>query len=407
MLNRRTFIRSGAALGCSAAAHPFLTTVTLASAPTQNRLVVIVLRGGLDGTDMVQPYGDSRLARYRPNLAAGPDAGALDLDGFFALNASFAPLMPLWQAGELAFAHAVSTPYRQRRSHFDGQDLLEAGTGPDVGGALARQGWLNRMLQVTPGLSAQTAFAVGRSRMRLLDGDLSVPSWSPATRLSLSSRSQALLEEVYHEDPLFREAATEAMALAEGLDMGAPDGGYAGGVSALSEMAAAVRRDEAPDALAAFTAERLREDTRIAAFSINGWDTHQNQGRGLRNAAKRLNAAILTLRDGLGPVWGQTTVLAVTEFGRTVVENGSKGTDHGTGGVMVMAGGALSGAKVHGDWPGLSEAALLDRRDLRPTRDVRAYAGWAMRGLYGLDRAALEDTIFPGMDLGDDPGLIA
>ncbi|WP_233128095.1 DUF1501 domain-containing protein, partial [Brevirhabdus pacifica] len=333
-MDRRSFLKSGALLGCSAAAHPFLTSVTLASAPTDNRLVVIVLRGGLDGTDMVQPYGDARLSRYRPNLLAGPDAGAEDLDGFFALNGSFAPLMPLWRKGELAFAHAVSTPYRQRRSHFDGQDLLEAGTGPDVGGALARQGWLNRMLQVTPGLSAQTAFAVGRANMRILDGDLSVPSWSPATRLNLSPRSQRLLEEVYHDDPLFREAAAEAMALAEGLDMGSLDGGYAGGAMALGEMAAAARREEAPDALASFAADRLLEDTRIAAFSINGWDTHQNQGRGLRNAAKRLNAAILALRDRLGPVWGRTTVLAMTEFGRTVVENGSGGTDHGTGGVL-------------------------------------------------------------------------
>ena len=115
---------------------------------------------------------------------------------------------------------------------------------------------------------------------------------------------------------------------------------------------------------------------------------------------------VLQMKAGLGPdVWGKTVMLAMTEFGRTVAENGSKGTDHGTGGVMLMAGGALKGGRVMGRWPGLAEADLYDRRDLMPTSDVRAWAAWTMRALYGFDRGVLERAVFPGLDMGEDPGI--
>ena len=97
----------------------------------------------------------------------------------------------------------------------------------------------------------------------------------------------------------------------------------------------------------------------------------------------------------------------MTEFGRTVRENGTGGTDHGTGGALVMAGGAIRGGRAYGDWPGLGEGQLYADRDLMPTRDIRAYAGWAMHGLFGIDRGLLEQTIFPGLDLGGDPGMLA
>ena len=165
-------------------------------------------------------------------------------------------------------------------------------------------------------------------------------------------------------------------------------------------------RSAGPDALAAFAAERLREDARIATFSIGGWDTHRAQANVIGRALRALTTAILTLRDGLGPDWSRTTVLAMTEFGRTVHQNGSGGTDHGTGSALIMAGGALRGGRVLGDWPGLSAGALYEGRDLMPTRDVRAYAAWAMRGLFGTERAVLERLVFPGLDLDADPGLL-
>jgi len=406
--SRRGFLKGAAVLGCSAAAHPLMTSMTLASAPWDNRLVVIILRGAMDGLDIVQPYGDPDLLRYRRTLKPGPRmSAAQDLDGFYALHPAMAGLMPLWQAGELSFAHAVSTPYRDKRSHFDGQDLLEAGTGGDVAGALSRQGWLNRMLQTVPGIQAETAFAIGRDDLLILSGKQQVKNWSPSTRLDLSPQSQLLLERVYHDDPLFRDAATEALGLAQDVSFMGGSGEYGASVNALKQTVKGVRKSSDADDLAAFAAARLREDTRIAAFSLTGWDTHRNQSRGLRKTSTRLADAILTLKAELGPVWSKTTVLAMTEFGRTARENGSKGTDHGTGGAMVMAGGTLRGAQVHGTWPGLDEAALYARRDLMPTADVRAYAAWVMRDLYGLERSVLERSVFPGLDMGARLRVIA
>ncbi|MBD3764373.1 MAG: DUF1501 domain-containing protein, partial [Rhodobacterales bacterium] len=159
--------------------------------------------------------------------------------------------------------------------------------------------------------------------------------------------------------------------------------------------------------LAAFAARQLLQDTRIAAFSLTGWDTHVNQQANLPRALVQLQTAVLTLRRNLGPAWAETCVLAMTEFGRTAAENGAGGTDHGTAGLMLVAGGRVRGGRVYGPWPGLDEADLYDRRDLRPTTDLRAWAGWAVRALYGLDRATVERQVFPGLDLGTDPGLVA
>jgi uncharacterized protein (DUF1501 family) len=162
------------------------------------------------------------------------------------------------------------------------------------------------------------------------------------------------------------------------------------------------------DGLVDFAATRLQGATRIAAFSLSGWDTHRGQERAIRAPLTRLQRVILRLQGRMGAeIWGKTTLVAMTEFGRTARENGTGGTDHGTGGLMLMAGGALRGGQVYGRWPGLAEADLYDRRDLMPTSDVRGWAAWAMRGLYGLDRSVLETAVFPGLDMGDDPRIIA
>jgi uncharacterized protein (DUF1501 family) len=361
----------------------------LAAAPGDARFVVIVLRGGMDGLDVVRPVGDPMFAHHRPILST---SGWQDLDGFYGVHDGLAELMPLWQAGELAFAHATSTPYRDRRSHFDGQDMLENGSGDEAGQLTDdRDGWLNRVISRLPGAHAETAFSVGRENLLLLKGEAPAMAWSPDTDLDLSPQAQLLLSKIYESDPLFHAAASQAIelsALTEPNEMGP-------------------RRGARAEALARFAAERLVEDTRIAAFSISGWDTHANQSNSLPNALSEVSAALLTLKSTLGPVWRQTAVLCLTEFGRTVRENGSRGTDHGTGGAAIFAGGALKGGKVHCDWPGLQDGALLDDRDLLPTRDVRAYAAWAMRDLLSVSRSDLERIIFPGLDMGADPRVIA
>lgn len=392
MLTRRFLLKSAALAACSAAAHPWLNTMTFASVPGDNRLVVIVLRGGMDGLDVVQPYGDKLLRGLRPALSLGPEGRAHDLDGFYALHEDLGDLMPLWQAGELAFAQAVATPYRDKRSHFDGQDLLEAGTGDDVRVDQQKGGWLNRLLQDMPGATAETAYSVGTEQMLILTGKARALSWAPEARLTLTSQARLLLTDVYHDDPLFRDAAADAEEIGGALERP--------GMSGKGPTEAAAK-------LATFAAGRLNGATRIAAFSLAGWDTHARQDQALRRPLGQLATAILALREGLGANWARTTVLAMTEFGRTARQNGSGGTDHGTGGAMVMAGGAIRGGKVYGDWPGLGDGQLYQNRDLLPTRDVRAYAGWAMRGLFGTEPGLIERTIFPGLDLGDDPRILA
>jgi uncharacterized protein (DUF1501 family) len=400
-MDRRGFLRTALAAGCSAAAMPMLSHATFAALPGDARLVVVILRGAMDGLDVVRPEGEAGFAALRPVLAATP---GLPLEGRFALHPGLAGLMPLWQAGEAGFFHAVSTPYRDRRSHFDGQDLLEAGTGMDAPAALRRAGWLNRMVATVPGATARTAFAVGREAMPVLAGDAAVSAWAPETRLRLGAQGRRLLEAVYHDDPLFRAASETA------FDLSAP--GAVAGLEAMADGGMAMDPAPAPlaevDAFAAFAAARLRAETRVIALSLAGWDTHRGQANAILRPLARLERLILRLRAATGPeVWGRTAVLAMTEFGRTVRENGSHGTDHGTGGVMVMAGGALRGGRVHGAWPGLAEGALYAGRDLMPTADVRAVAAWTMRGLFGLERGVLEGAVFPGLDMGTDPGVVA
>lgn len=399
-MTRRRFL-SRSLVGCSLAASPLITPVTLAAAPWDTRLVVIILRGGMDALDVVQPYGDPGFAAARRTLGGGPGAGAHDLNGFFALHPALGDLMPLWQRGELGFVQAVATPYRDKRSHFDGQDLLEAGTG-----ALgeARDGWLNRMLAQVPGVQADTAYAIGHGELKVLLGDAPVADWSPDADLLMSPQAERLAELMMQDDPMFHAALMEALDLSRG----GGEGAEMADMDADMQMALPRRgRKGAHRAVAEFAAKRLRGEARVAAFSINGWDTHNRQERALPQALAQLGETILTLKEELrGPVWGKTAVIAMTEFGRTVRENGTRGTDHGTGGAMVLAGGAIRGGRVHGRWPGLAEADLYDRRDLMPTSDVRAHAGWIMAGLTGLDPRIIERAVFPGVELGTDPGLL-
>ena len=403
-MTRRRFLAQAGFVGCSLAASPLVTPMSFAAAPWDNRLVVIILRGGLDGLDAVRPWGDPEFAAARPGLAGGPEKGP-DLDGYFGLNPALAPLLPLWQAGELGFVHAVSQPYRDKRSHFDGQDLLEAGL-PSLRGGL-RDGWLNRMLQSVPGVTAGTTYAIGRDSPLLTQGAAPVSRWTPEVDVGLSAQGLMLLQLTMQTDPEL------ARNMAQAVELAGQDGDpvvMQDDADMMRDMRAdrkALKGTKAHLRIADFAAQQLAGEARIASFSIGGWDTHANQSRALQRPLGELADTLLRLREGLGDVaWGKTTVIAMTEFGRTVRENGTRGTDHGTGGLMVLAGGAIRGGRVFGQWPGLGEAALYDRRDLMPTDDVRRWAAWAMRGSFGLSRGVLQDVVFPGLDLGDDPHML-
>ena len=389
-MNRRAFLQ---AIGCSAAAFPLLSHATFASAPFDHRLVVVILRGAMDGLDLLRPAGDPALATLRPDLVA--EAG-IPLDDFWQLHPALNGLMPLWQAGELGFVHAVSTPYRDKRSHFDGQDLLEAGTAPDSPSEYQREGWLNRMLAGISGARSETAFAIGREALPILEGKAPINRWSPDTEMRISPQARRLLERLYEDDAPFHAAAQTALELTQRMeDMATP-------LSVVESR----KPDAEITAFANFAGARLREDTRIVALSLGGWDTHVSQAAGFVRPLRRLEQLILDLRASLGPTWSKTAFIAMTEFGRTVRQNGTKGTDHGTGGAMITAGGAVKGGKVLGQWPGLSEQALYAGRDLMPTQDVRAVAGWVLHALMGQDKSKIETDIFPGLDLGTNPGLV-
>ena len=403
--NRRKFIARTLALGCSAAASPFITPVTFAAAPWDNRLVVILLRGAMDGLDVVRPYGDADLSVHRSDMNMD---GAFDLGGFFAMHPELAKLKPMWRAGELGFVHAVSTPYRDKRSHFDGQDMLEAGYGSFLG-ASQSSGWLNRMLSLVPGTSSQTAFAVGQEDLILLNGERKYSNWVPGGKLELSSQARLLLGRMYENDPLFHSSAEIAMELTDAIDadkaaMMADDGQMMQDMMDQSQKT--VRRSGRAAELAKFAADRLNEDTRIAAFSIGGWDTHRNQSKAIKHPLAELSRALITLKGGLGQNWDKTAVICMTEFGRTVRANGTNGSDHGTGGAMVLAGGAIRGGKVYGDWPGLGAGDLYKDRDLMPTADVREYAAHVMRGLFGISETDLQNTVFPGLGLVKRPNIL-
>ncbi|WP_299416253.1 DUF1501 domain-containing protein [uncultured Sulfitobacter sp.] len=409
ILNRRAFLARSALLGCSLAASPLVTPVSLAATPGENRLVVILLRGGMDGLDVLRPYGDPAYSALRGDAGLGGPEGAIDLDGFYALHPALRPLMPLWAAGQLGFAHAVSTPYRDKRSHFDGQDLLEAGL-PELGSVVGRDGWLNRVLQNLDNTQAHTAYAIGRDQSGVLGGDAPFQRWTPEADLLLSPQAIKLASLIMRDDPAFDAAFQQALSISDN------DGDAVAMTGTPTDMMSqnagrqtqgGKKNQSLEHRVAEFAGKRLREETRIASFSINGWDTHQRQDRALPRALTRLSDTILTLKNTMrGPVWNKTTIVAVTEFGRTARMNGSTGTDHGTGGLMVLAGGAMRGGNVMADWPGLATEQLYAQRDLMPTRDVRAYLAWVLHSQFGLPVSTLEQTIFPDLDMGAAPSII-
>lgn len=376
LLSRRNLLISA----CCLAAVPVLTPVTFAAMPGENRFVTIVLRGAMDGMDLVQPYGDPAFKLLRPGLGLTPDTGLTDLDGFFGLNPAAADLLPLWKARELSFVHAVSTPYRDQRSHFDGQDMLESG-----GGHVSdeKTGWLNRALAVIPRSDDRRAIDINTSLELILSGPNDSDVWSPRSDFSMGLDEVQFLKRLYANDAAFAKAMEEAVRTDMAADIlrgGAKNGGS--GTGDIAKLAGGM----------------LREKYRIASFSINGWDTHVGQKNQFAQAVKELALALNTLKETLGPeLWKTTIVVAMTEFGRTARENGTGGTDHGTGGCALLAGGAIDGGKILGKWPGLADTQLLDGRDLAPIGDVRELAAAMLFRQFGVSPDDLTAKIFPGL----------
>ena len=387
---RRRLLLGGAALAASVALPDVLFAHTGGSA----RLVVVVLRGALDGLAAVPPYADPAYAGLHRELAIlGPGVadGALALDGSFGLHPSLGFLHQRYLAGELVVFHAVASPYRDR-SHFDGQNVLENGLAKPLGSA---DGWLNRALAALPrgpGRPGERAVAISQNVPLILRGDAPVISKSPQTAPDVDEELLSRLADLYSRDDWFSARLTEAVQTEKLAD----DGGSPADAPAMRPGGGADRVSGA--ARMAATLMRSLGGPEVAVIEASGWDTHANQGGAKGALAQRLNGldnALRALADELGPLWPQTAVLVVTEFGRTAAMNGTRGTDHGTGGCAFLAGGAVRGGRVIADWPGLSRAALLDNRDLRPTLDLRSVFKAVLDEHLRVDARSLATRIFP------------
>lgn len=394
-LGRRGFLAGGASL----AMWGLLPRIASASGSRDPRLLVVILRGAVDGLALAAPVGDPDYERLR-GAASMPKAGTgFDLDGFFALNAAMPNLNALYKSREALIVHAAATPYRAR-SHFDGQDVLESGM---AGVGAVRDGWLNRALQQLPAADggktrAETqGLSIGAVMPLVMRGSAPVVTWMPKVNaLPIASSTMTRLATLYgHRDPALAAALAKTM----------PD-----------ETAVAASQVQGPMKVFVETAETAARfmttpgGPRIGTLSFEGWDTHANEGAvsgTLFNRLAGLDAGINAFKSGMGDAWKDTVVAIVTEFGRTAATNGTDGTDHGTGTVALLLGGAVKGGRVVANWPGLSADKLYEGRDLAPTTDLRGVLKGILKDHLGLSPQALAASVFPDSnDVNAMPGLI-
>lgn len=411
-LSRRVFLRgSGLALLGAGVLPGFLQRAAAQSPGSGGRraLVTLFLRGGADGLSVVPPVGDPDYFRLRPTLAIpAPGHGelpALRLDDTFGLHPALAPLLPLWQAGALAFVHAVGQP-QATRSHFDAQDFMESGTP----GQKAADGWANRVLQRMPRPDASTfravaiqprmprallgpapALAVGAvADFQLRAGRLTAPAARSFEALYAAAVDEALNragEETFQALHQVDHARIASLPPANGANYPRSPLG-----KRLQDIARLIRSDVGLE---------------LAATEAGGWDTHVGQGAGqgqLANRLKDLAESLAAFATDLGDRLADVCLVAMTEFGRTAKENGNRGTDHGTASAMLVLGGGVKGGRVVARWPGLADAALFEGRDLKVTTDYRAVLTEALARTVGLTDPS---GVFPGFALpaAERPGL--
>lgn len=374
-MDRREFLRQ-AALVSAATAVTFGTRGFAARLPGllgSRRLVVVFLRGAVDGLNVLVPYTDDRYYEARPTIAIprpGRPGGALDLDGEFGLHPALASVLPLWRQKTLAFVDASGSP-DPNRSHFEAQAYMETGT---PGEATTKTGWMNRLLGALPRPHSPTeALSLGAVMPRILTGPSAVAS------LPLGRNAAAPM-------PLDRPRIAAGFdALYAGNT--ALDQTFHQGEAARRELLADLNRDAAMSYNGAPSVIGFSRDTerlaglmdrdpsiRLGFLAVGGWDTHVAQGASTGQLAQHLQAlgeGLAVLVQTLGRAYGDTAILVMSEFGRTFRENGNAGTDHGHGNAMWLLGGRVRGGRIYGQWPGLSDAALYQNRDLAITTDFR------------------------------------
>jgi uncharacterized protein (DUF1501 family) len=373
------------ALLAAGAAQPWSSLSLAASGNSSGkRLIVVILRGGIDGLSAVPALGDPDFAAARGALGqfATP---ALALDKVFALHPELPQLHAMFGRGELAVVHAVGLPYRER-SHFDAQQVLESGgTRPFE----LSTGWLARAL----GQGGAKGLALNTTVPLVLRGLNAVDTWAPSALPEPSADLVARLERLYDGDPALATALARAKALHFGAavptEMAGGMGGRANNFKTLAQRAV--------DFLVP------PGGPQVAVLELGGWDTHANQNNPngpLANNLRQLDAGLATLRDGLSPsgTWQRTVVVVSSEFGREVAVNGTQGTDHGTGGMALVLGGAVAGGRVIADWPGLAKKDRFEGRDLRITTDLRSVFKGVLADHLQVPDWSLNTEVFPGSE---------
>jgi uncharacterized protein (DUF1501 family) len=423
-VSRRSLLRQAAGLGVTVSFLGGSAFAAADGAMAQRKMVVVICRGGMDGLTVSPPVGDPDYAVLRGDVAVSLDQ-ALKLDGTFGLHPALESVHALALKGQARIAPAIASPDRAR-SHFEAQDVLETGAAQVYG---VNTGWLNRTLEVM-GSSKVEALSVGATAPLILRGKVQAASWSPGKGVDETARLPTLLQDLYKADPMMGRAfarglETETMAQAAmtGLnpaptpvsaDAAIMAPRMAGQMQGKARWQNAVNTSMPSQAMAPAIANQRqgREAARklgstlagfmvqaggprIAAISLDGWDTHAGQVGQLNTRLAYLDAVLDGLNTGLGAEWSNTVVVAATEFGRTARVNGTGGTDHGTGSTALVLGGGLKKGGIIGDWPTLKQEALFENRDLRPTLDMRSLFKGVLTEHMGVDRAALETTVFP------------
>jgi uncharacterized protein (DUF1501 family) len=425
-LSRRSLLAQAAGLGVSVSFLGGSAFAAADGAMARRKMVVVICRGGMDGLSVSPPVGDPDYAALRGAVAVAPDQ-ALKLDGTFGLHPALESVHALARKGQARIAPAIASPDRAR-SHFEAQDVLETGAAEVYG---VNTGWLNRTLEVM-GPSKVEGLSVGATAPLILRGKVQAASWSPGKGVNETARLPTLLQDLYKADPLMgpafaRGLETEAMAqqamtalnpspvpVSTDATAMAPKAMWRNAVNTSTVTPQVMAPPAvAPDKAAAIANQRQGREAarklgstlagfmiqqggpRIAAISLDGWDTHAGQVGQLNTRLSYLDAVLDGLNTGLGEEWSNTVVVAATEFGRTARVNGTGGTDHGTGSTALVLGGGLKAGGIIGDWPTLKQDALFENRDVRPTLDMRGLFKGVLAEHMGVDRAALETKVFP------------
>jgi len=378
MMQRRDFIKQAGAGFLFWQMPTLLATST--NQKSAKKLVWVVLRGGMDSLHTVVPTFEQKLTKIRPTLAPAIADKLLPIDKGFALHPSLSNLHQWYKEKELLPIVAVSTGY-PKRSHFDGQDFLECG----LKSIDHDSGWLARAIDQ----KHQYALAIQNSTPLSLRSSENVNTWYPSNLKGATTDIYEQLESLYQYDELLQRRLKDGME-----------------VRAMAGMSSSKkRRSKFTDLTTACAKLMMGNSTEAnslqkkkvvdcAMLELGGWDTHNNQSNRLARQLTELDNGLLALKKGLADQWDNTVVIIASEFGRTAKENGTKGTDHGTAGALMLAGGAVSGGQVLGNWPGLEKSKLFEERDLMPTTNSFAWFASVLAQHWEMDKNQLQQ-VFP------------